>query len=176
MKKTEILQNLQNEQREAYSLAGSNASKAIKAAKQVAIWVDKFFNNEKEYFIRETPKGHLNKGDLVEMIVNHLYGLEVAHVQTQGTKDLLKKSKFYECKALLNPSNLPYINNINHMADDEGLLIVTYNGAFKIHVRTLKEHLDEMKIKSDGKIRITSALTKKLGTIDRYVSEALGLI
>ena len=176
MKKTEILQNLQNEQREAYSLAGSNASKVIKAAKQVAIWVDKYFNNEKEYFVRKNPSGYLNKGDLVEMIVNHIYGVQTTHVQTQGSHDLLKKRKFYECKALLNPSNLPYINNIFHMADDEGLLVVTYNGAFKIYVRVLKEHLHEMKLKSDGRIKITSVLVKKLGTIDRYVSEALGLI
>lgn len=176
MKKTEILQNLKNEQREAYASASSNASKAIKAAKQVATWVEKYFNNEKEYFVRETPNGYLNKGDLVEMIINHVYGIEVTHVQTQGSHDLLKKRKFYECKALLNPSNLPYINNIDHMADDDGLLIVTYNGAFKIYVKTLKEHLHEMKIKSDGKIRITCALAKKLGTMDQYVSKALGLI
>lgn len=176
MKKTEILQNLKNEQREAYAMASTNASKAIKAAKQVAIWVEKYFNNEKEYFVRETPNGYLNKGDLVEMIINHIYGVQTTHVQTQGSHDLLKKRKFYECKALLNPSNLPYINNINKMADDEGLLVVTYNGAFKIYVKVLKEHLDEMKIKSDGKIRITSALVKKLGAIDSYVSQKLGLI
>lgn len=176
MLKNEIIEQLSNEMADAQAHYTTNSAKAIKACKFTQKLVQEWFNSTIDYEVRPTPKGNLNKGDIVEIAISIALGNENKHmIAGRNQKDLIKQRKFYECKALINPSNLPYLNNYLKMKDDEGFLIILLDGVYKLRVKELKAHKDLIKIKSDGKFRITASAVKKIAHYDKDLSVLLGI-